>query len=423
MSLKNNVLCSVVATVAILAAGCASVGGNSAKCGSATVHDGTLDIFPGEETIPILSWHCITPANISVEHYKELKECGFNLSFPHISRHEDALKALDCAAEAGGRVLLLSSDLHKEPEKIVPQVMNHPGLAGYHLRDEPLKDAIPGLKKLNDAIRRIDPNHFTYLNLLPSIVSPDALGMSYTEYIDYCSTEVVTPLISYDCYGIVNNTLRPTYYENLELFAAASKKMGKPFWAFALTTAHGPYPVPNAAQLKFQMYSNLAYGAQGLQYFTYWNPPTNRWDFHEAPILENGKRSSVYDIVREVNAELQKRNFVFMHSQVLWTRHTGATLPTGTTRLETTDFPAFLKKLDTHGKDAVVSLLEKNGTSYLVIVNGSFTEPLSLTTEFAPGVTRIRKDGTSVDADEYADTLTVPPGECEVFAWNKQKED
>ena len=417
LSISKKALRIGAAIAAIAATGCVGVGRQAASANAPTVIDGRLDIFPGEDTIPILSWHCITPGNITVEHYRELKECGFNLSFPHTYGHEDAMAALDCAAEAGVRVLFLSNDLHSAPEKIVPAVMNHPGLAGYHLRDEPLADAIPELKKLNDAIRSIDPRHFTYLNLLPSFVSPEVLKMTYAEYIDYCYTEVDCPLVSYDCYGIVSGTLRASYYENLEIIAREARKMDKPFWAFALATAHGPYPVPDTAQLKFQMYSNLAYGAQGLQYFTYWNPPANQWDFHEAPILENGKRSSVYDAVREVNAELQKRNFVFMRSKVKWTRHTGESLPAGTTRLEKEELPAWVRTLDTHGKDAVVSLLEKKGVSYLVIVNASFKEAMGLTADFEAGVTRIRKDGTCVDAAEYSENLIVPPGECEVFSW------
>ena len=391
---------------------------SAAPKSAATVRDGQLDIFPGEDTIPILSWYCIMPAHISVEHYQELKDCGFNLSFPHTYRFADAKRALDCAAAVGIRNLFMCNELNENPEQIVPQVMDHPGLAGYHLRDEPHKAHVPGLRNLNERILAIDKNHFTYLNLLPNGASDPF--MPYIDYIRYCSTEIKTPFISYDHYCIVNNTIRATYYLNLEIIAREAKRMNKPFWAFALSTAHASYPVPTVAQLKFQMYSNLAYGAQGLQYFTYWNPPTDTWDFHEAPILANGKRSSVYDFVREVNAELQKRNFVFMRSKVLWVRHTGKALPPGTTRLAPAELPPPVKSLDTHGHDAVVSRLSKGKTGYLVVVNASIDTTMRLTTTFAPGaVTRIRKDGTAVPADEYTDTLIVGPGECEVFAWSE----
>jgi len=389
-------------------------------CGTSFAQDQTateqpFDLFPGEDTIPIMSWYSIPPADLSVERFIELKEAGFNLNFSHMYGLAEAKKALDCAQQAGIRNLFMCGALIGKPEEIVPQVMNHPGLAGYHLQDEPHKDHIPVLKEANKRIRAIDPKHFCYVNLLP-IRATDPF-MPYIDYIRYCSTEVPTSFISYDHYGIVNNEIRDNYYENLEVFSEEARKMNKPFWAFALSTAHGSYPVPNVAQLKFQMYSNLAYGAQGLQYFTYWNPGTETWNFHDAPITLEKKRSSVYDFVREVNAELQKRNFVFMRSKVEFVRHTGEKLPRGTKRLET--LPEMVTKLDTHGKDAVVSLLSKNDMAYLVIVNAGIHDDMSLTITFKPGVTRIRKDGTSVAADKYVDTLLVGPGECEVFAWKK----
>ncbi len=399
-------LCSCLSLALFCGVGCRSVDGLSARASGA-------DLFPGEDTIPIMSWHCITPKNISVETYQELKDCGFNISFPHTYSFADAKHALDCAAAVGIRTLFMCGELDRSPEEIVPQVMDHPGLAGYHLRDEPHKNDIPALKARNDKIRKIDSRHFTYLNLLP-IGATDPF-MPYVDYINYCSKEVETPFISYDHYGIVNNQVRGTYYQNLEVFSAEARKLGKPFWAFALTTAHGGYPIPNPAQLKFQMYSNLAYGAQGLQYFTYWNPGTETWDFHDAPILQNGKRTSVYDFVREVNAELQKRNFVFMRSKVISVHHTGKVLPAGTKRLE--KLPDMVTKLNTGDKDAVVSVLQKNDTTYLVIVNASIHDFLNLEIDFKPGVTRIRKDGTSVPAEEYCDRFIVPPGECEVFGW------
>ena len=64
---------------------------------------------------------------------------------------------------------------------------------------------------------------------------------------------------------------------------------------------------------------------------------------------------------------------------------------------------------------AIVSLLEKNGKQYLVIVNRSLHDQMDLTITFEPGVLRIRKDGTKVAADKYVDTLMVGPGECEIF--------
>ena len=167
------------------------------------------------------------------------------------------------------------------------------------------------------------------------------------------------------------------------------------------------------ASLRLQMYSNLAYGAQGLQYFTYWNPGTETWDFHDAPITLAGKRSSSYDRIREMNRELQARAFVFVRSRVIAVNHLGEKIPDGTKRLE--QLPPKVTKLETYNKGAIVSQLEKEGRRYLVIVNRSLSEEMHLTIAFEPGVTRILKDGTKVPADKYMDTLWLTPGECEIF--------
>ena len=114
-----------------------------------------------------------------------------------------------------------------------------------------------------------------------------------------------------------------------------------------------------------------------------------------------------------MNQELQARAFVFVHSKVLSVNHLGKEIPELTKRLET--LPPKVTKLDTHDKGAIVSLLEKNGKQYLVIVNRSLHDQMDLIITFEPGVLRIRKDGTKVAADKYVDTLMVGPGECEIF--------
>jgi len=169
--------------------------------------------------------------------------------------------------------------------------------------------------------------------------------------------------------------------------------------------------------LKLQMYSNLAYGAQGLQYFTYWNPASDGFNYNTAPVKMDGKRSSVYDFVKETNEELQKRNFVFMRSKVRLVRHTKADQHFGTIQLDVKkDLPAVVTSLDTLDQDAVVSVLEKGDKVYLVIVNAHPTEKNRLSVTFADdGVIRIRKDGSSVPASEYSDTYIMMPGDCEVF--------
>ena len=75
------------------------------------------------------------------------------------------------------------------------------------------------------------------------------------------------------------------------------------------------------------MYTNLAYGAQCLQYFTYWNSTGVK---ENGPVNPPGEKSPVYDIVREMNAEVQARAGVFVGATVEDVSHIGIPWPEGT---------------------------------------------------------------------------------------------
>lgn len=414
----NNSCPSLRQFLALLAILAGTVLFNGCVCQSPILHASSppkkdpLDFFDGEERLPILAWWSVVAEEATLERYQELKDCGFNLSFGYIDTWDRAMKALDYAEAVGIKIIFMGNDLEKNPTETARKVKYRPGLAGYFLRDEPHSNMFPELGEYARKILEGDPNHLLYLNLLP-IGATDSF-MPYRDYIRNFVKAVPVQLLSFDHYPIVIDYIRPTWYENLEIFAEEAKRANKPFWAFALATNHGPYPVPTIAMLKLQMYSNLAYGAQGVQYFTYWNRGE---DTH--PITNNRKLSPVWDRLREVNHELQARAYAFVGSEVVWVRHLGKDIPQGTKRLE--QLPKIVKRLETGDKGAVVSLLEKRQRQYLVVVNRSFTEQLNLTIDFQPDskVDRIRKDGTKLSAHKYFNTYWMEPGSCEIFAWDK----
>jgi len=209
--------------------------------------------------------------------------------------------------------------------------------------------------------------------------------------------------------------LRSCWYENLEIFSEAARKAGKPFWAFALSVAHGPYPIPTIAQLRLQVYSDLAYGAQGIQYFTYWTPFDTVWKYNNAPITLEGKRTAVYDRVRLVNREIKNLSGVFLNSKVISVVHTGNTIPAGTKPL--TLLPQPIKVLKTKGMGAVVSVLKNGENNFLVVVNRDFNKPMSLTIECDPKVKKVLKDGSLVPANAYTSTLEIDPGDVAIYMW------
>lgn len=366
--------------------------------------------------IPIMAWYSIPAEYTSVERYQELKDAGFNVNLSHIYSFGEAVKALDCAQAVGIKNMFTCPELMEDTENIVKQVKDHPGLYGYSLGDEPNNAAFPRLASIADKIRSVDPDHAIYVNLFPNYAPDEVLGSTYPEHVRKFIEVVRLPMVSFDFYPVTEDGIRERWWENLEVISSQSAAAGLPFWAFALSTSHKPYPIPTMASLRLQFYTDLAYGAQGLEYFTYWCPETSVWDFNNAPISQDGKRSPKYELVKAMNAEIQARAGIFIGDKVLQVRHTGKTIPPGVTPL--TDLPAPLTALDTKGKGAVVSLLENGGYKYLMLVNRSLEEAFDYDIAFAKKVEKVERDGSLKKIGKNG-TFTLEEGDCAIFRWKE----
>ena len=366
--------------------------------------------------LPILAWYSIPEENISLERFQELKEAGFNVNLSSVGSFDKALASLDYGEQTGVKIVFSCHDMWEDPEGIAAKVKDHPALFGYSLGDEPNNARFPVLADMADRLRSVDPDHVIYVNLFPNYAPDEVLGSTYPEHVRKYIEEVRPPLVSFDFYPVTEDGIRERWWENLEVISRESAAAGLPFWAFALSTAHKPYPIPTMASLRLQFYTDLAYGAQGLQYFTYWNPVPGTWDFHDAPIDLDGNRTPVYDLVKAMNAELQARADIFVGDKVLQVRHTGETVPPGVTPL--TDLPEPLTALDTHGNGAVVSLLENGGFRYLMLVNRSLDEGFDYDIAFARKVERIGRDGKAFKVPaKGTQTFHLEEGDCAIFRW------
>ncbi len=374
-----------------------------------------------EGEIPILAWYSIPVGETTVERYKEMREAGINHSLSFFSNAEEMQKALDIAEKAGVKMLVACPELKKEPEKTVNRFMNHPAVAGYHLIDEPKITLFPELSEWARKIQSADNKHFCYVNLFPNFADSTQLGTkNYKEYVQEYIRQIPVQFVSFDYYPVMKDRLSKSWYENLELIAAESKKAELPFWAFALTTNYdNDHVTPQTiAAMRLQIYSNLVYGAQGIQYFTYWsatsvNAPSGE-DQRGAPISVTGKRSVVYDRVKQMSREIQNLSGVFLGSKVVSVRHTGlGKIPVGTIRL--TSLPKAIKVLDTNGAPAIVSVLEKGENAFLVVVNKDFLNSINLTVFGDDSLKKILKDGTVIPANTYESSMELDPGDAAVF--------
>ena len=377
------------------------------------------DNIKSEKQIPILAWYSIPPEQTTISRYLELKESGITYNLSFFNDAESMSGALDTAWKAGIKMIVYCPELKTETEKSVKRFMNHPAVAGYMLRDEPNRSDFPELADWAKKIRATDDSHFCYLNLFPNYATEEQLGTkTYQEHVDLFIKEVPVQFISFDHYPVLGDSLRANWYENLEIISEAAGKAAKPFWAFALSVAHSKYPVPTLAQLRLQVFSDLAYGAQGIQYFTYWTPFDTTWNFNNGPVTPEGKRTVVYDRIREVNKEIVNLSDVFLGAKVISVSHTGV-VPQGTRPLA--ELPKPIRIFKTEGTGAVVSYLENGTCSYLVVVNRDFKDQMTLYIECENNVRKIFKDGSSAQANSYQARSEIDPGDIAIYSWITDK--
>jgi hypothetical protein len=369
---------------------------------------------PASEPIPVLAWIGPPAPETTAERYRELADCGFTTNFTPLANPDEVARALEAAQAAGVGQFISAPELARDPEGVASRFRGHPALAGYHLRDEPSAADFPELARWARRLQTVDAAHPCYINLLPNYATPAQLGTAtYQEYVDRFVAEVPVPFLSFDHYPVTGAGLRPEWYENLEIISRAAHKADKPFWAFVLAVAHDPYPVAQIEHLRLQAFSNLAYGAACIQYFTYWTPKSTVWNFHQAPV-EEGKRTPVYGRVKQVNEEIRGLSRVFTGAKVARVGHTGR-LPRGTEAFRP---EAPVAELRTEGDGGVVSLLRKGRRSYLVVVNRDYraSMPLAVTFDGSRKVDEERMDGTLMRAGRQL-TRNVGPGDIVVMGW------
>jgi len=375
------------------------------------------DRLPDAARIPVHAWIGPPASETTIARYKELAEAGFTHSFSGFPDAGEMAKALEIAREAGIKLFLHFPGVSGDPEGTAKRFKDHPAVAGYHIADEPNANQFAGLAEIVKKIQAADAQHGCYINLFPNYANEAQLGCAtYREHVDRFVAEVPVRFLSFDHYPIVGDSLRPEWYENLEIIAKAARDAKKPFWAFALAVAHGPYPIPTLAHLRLQVFSDLAYGAQGIQYFTYWTVEDSTWNFHDAPIGKDGERTVVYDRAKAMNAEIRALSPVFSGARVLNVGHTGDPIPRGT-KAYIPERP--VEAFKTGGAGALVSLLENKGARFLVIVNRDFAKPMPFAVTFGGTlpIGQVRKDGTIRALAERTCRGEVEPGDVAIFTW------
>jgi len=179
---------------------------------------------------------------------------------------------------------------------------------GYQIRDEPNASEFPALRATVDAIRKARPGKLAYINLFPDYANAQQLGTpTYDEHVRRFADEVDVDVLSMDHYPIFTPTAdgRDGYCRNLETMRVHALRRGIPHWNFFNVMPYGPHTDPTEAQLRWQVYTSIAYGSKGVLYFCYWTPRGDEFPKGGAIIAADGRKTRHYDQARRINGALR----------------------------------------------------------------------------------------------------------------------
>lgn len=308
----------------------------------------------------------------------------------------------------------------EELRKMVRLVKDHPALWGYQLIDEPNADRFPYIYNGKKVINEIDAEHPCYINLHGDGCTLGPNGSyhtnSYDEYLERCVNESHTDFLTFDVYPcITDRVIDYPWYSSLEQVAAKAEKYGMKFWAFAATCrfqdGNGWQAIPSPATLRLQDYTNLAYGAQGLEYFT-WAATSGNFGCWVLDV--NGDintENPTFEYLQAMNRELQKRAFVFDGCDVKWTAHYNK-VPVNCRPVDMTQLPDAIASV--YSKDSfLMSMIENDGgeSEYLCIVSRTHLKTTQIHLRFRYPVQTVERDGSigTINPGDY--DFTVEPGD------------
>ena len=193
--------------------------------------------------------------------------------------------------------------LRRDVAELKQQIGSNPAALGFYLRDEPSARLMPGLGKLAAMLREAMPDKYPYVNLFPYRVPAQRLGTSdYDSYVRMLVKTIHQPFLSYDNYSLVNGEMLDSFFTNLEIVRRLSLETGTPLWNCILANSHFNYMEPSDATFNLQVYSTMAYGGRGIQYFTYFAPPLG--NYRMAAVDQFGNRTATWDMLRRINNQI-----------------------------------------------------------------------------------------------------------------------
>lgn len=336
-------------------------------------------------------------------------------------------------------------------------LFNEDFVYGWYIWDEPGKNRqwcspfnlVPNydFEDINSMVKQIRSNSkfnskLDFINLFPTYWDGTPDKEAYEKYVDafFASQEYQPRVLCFDHYPFLkpeSGGFRNDYYLNLEIIRNKSLQYNVPFWMIVLSSGHNDYINPSFEEIRFQVFSALAYGAKGIGYYLY--SKSFEQIGYRSWILENyvdnesvndSLYGPLYLPVKNLNVQIQNLGAFLLDYKSVKVIHT-------------TDFPNFQKHISIgfpdslkktffidsilyNGKnsqaDLLIGFFEKGNNSnekVLLIVNKNFKENINVDLKFEKNSSVKKLDKNSgriekIDTDNFC-YINLEGGEGDLF--------
>ena len=271
-------------------------------------------------------------------------------------------------------------DLRSWDGETVPSYVDHPGVIGFLMFDEPCAtdfDTLAELKTKFDAV--MPEGTLFYVNLFPSCAAGTSLvgaadwALGRRDYDQYYVQKFLDKLdievLSWDNYSLLEGSgIRTDYFYNFEVMA--SKNV--PMWYTMLSSGHDTtstsYATPTEAELRWQMAVAMTYGVQNIDHYTYVSHESNYSCMVEYETWE--PTDLYYDILKVDNEYLAWDNIFMAYD---WVGVSGIKAGTSSTMLDklqnNIDLTANGLEAVSATQDVLVGVFDYNGDKAYMVTN------------------------------------------------------
>ncbi len=392
----------------------------TAVCGDPP--DGGRQWQPRE--FPLVAWGG-PPGEFNNEaNWKIIKDGGYTVGLSAGNNVAENRRTLDICRKIGIPIFIIDQrvnpDMTAKPgwRRVLAETIadyRRPALYGIYGWDEPASDLFQRLGAISDEFRRQAPDLLLHLNIFPNYATPEQLGTpTYREHVERFVSVVRPQVLCFDNYSVMaDGTIRANYFENLATIREYALKNRAPAWMFVLSTQHFAYADPSEGQMRFQVFTSLAYGMKGILYFTYWpSEPLSK----TAIVDLKGNPTRLYPIIKRLNGDIRAIGRTLLTLTSTGTYHTGP-IPPGATRLPQ-DAPLQLP----NDRPLVLGMfVDPAKTQYALVVNADPHRAVDFTIAVHPEVKRLLAlsphDGTpaSVALANGKAAYYLSPGDGRLF--------